>query len=180
MILDPHSHGGQPKGVSFYICTIVFLLRIACSSQFLYANTSHNQKNDLMKNPKILLNDKFNVKNVFVEGIKLGDPEQKIPASEIVEKNKYGWRFLKSKSRFRVKKGVVVEMGIPAHKFKELGIHKEKDIKLLLGKPDYVKKISAGKIVGSRQYHYKQKGIIVHWIVILREPSHITVVMPSK
>jgi hypothetical protein len=129
-------------------------------------------KIEISVEPSALRDERLSLANIRLHGVKLGDPESKIPNDIVTERTKYadgrpsGWLLCRDTSGFRVSNGRVVEFKIGPAILQKMNLLREDQIELAFGKADKVSPVDYGtSSVFYRSYTYIGRHMHVNWSV---------------
>jgi len=125
--------------VPIFITVLIFFSLVNCGGS---GDNSVKMEDfyELSKDPMQISKKDAHIGNVQLWGIKIGDPESKIPKDKIYETNESGWRMCAGGVRYRVKDGKIIELRISADIIEKITfLNSEAKIQEQMGPADKVK-----------------------------------------
>lgn len=130
---------------------VLFLILSGCS-----------RKIDIMDNPSHIFSDEFKPANISLNGIKLGDSENKIDKNLVTsETESVGWVHVGQEYSYRIVENKVVEFALKENFIKKTGILREDEIYIRFGKPDKIEEAYKSLPGAGKAYYYINKGLII-------------------
>ena len=129
-------------------------------------------KIEISVEPSALRDEHLSLANIRLHGVKLGDPESKIPNDVVTERTKYedgrpsGWLLCQDTSGFRVSNGRVVEFKLGPAILQKMNLLREDQIEFAFGKADKITPVDYGtSTIFYRRYTYIARHMLVNWSV---------------
>jgi len=123
-------------------------------------------KVELSERPEVLREEHVSIEAFRLLGMRLGDPEQRIPETIIRERTSSKWILCRGGAGFRISNGRIVEFRLDEEILAKFDILREDQVELIFGKADRIMDESYGMdTLFVRKYIYIAKHTIVFWDV---------------
>jgi hypothetical protein len=146
--------------------------RVLLALSLLLSSSCGWGKIEISADPSALRDEHLSLANIRLHGVKLGDPESKIPNDLVTERTKYadgrpsGWSLCQDTSGFRISNGRVVEFKLGQAILQKMNLLREDQIELAFGKADKITPVDYGTTtVFYRSYTYIARHMLVNWSV---------------